>query len=286
MATDESQHESDPATSFDKWFSGRPKWLQTAAHDVFSSRRMPSDDDIIALANLCRAEADGDDTAQFRALPAEAFADSREQAILRLAAIENLTGVNALRDGAAVNFDSSAISVVFGLNGSGKSGFSRVLKQACGCRGREPVHRNVFRPSPPTPSATIRFSRGDVPSEFKWSADGPPSPSLRDVHVFDSRTASMYVSAKNEATYEPRRMRFLSSMASICDRVHAVLESQKCALVSSLPKLPEAFRETKAAGWLSSVRASTSLPEIDERCTFTAELAEERKRLEAALAGC
>ena len=61
---------------------------------------------------------------------------------LRLNAVIIGDGVNALKPGSQIDF-ASGVTIIFGENGSGKSGFVRVLKRAAGVRTAEDILHNV-----------------------------------------------------------------------------------------------------------------------------------------------
>jgi len=68
-------------------------------------------------------------------------------------------GVNALKPGAQIDF-APGVTVIFGENGSGKSGFVRVLKRAAGLRTAEDILHNVRADAKPTPSAGFTVAVG------------------------------------------------------------------------------------------------------------------------------
>ena len=68
-------------------------------------------------------------------------------------------GVNALKPGAEIVFAPS-VTVIFGENGAGKSGFVRVLKRAAGVRTAEDILPNVRADRRPTPSASFTVTVG------------------------------------------------------------------------------------------------------------------------------
>jgi ABC-type enterochelin transport system ATPase subunit len=51
-----------------------------------------------------------------------------------LSKLYNLKHVNALQPGETLTFQKSGLTVIYGDNGAGKSGYARVLKQACRAR--------------------------------------------------------------------------------------------------------------------------------------------------------
>ncbi len=56
--------------------------------------------------------------------------------------------VNAIAENQHLPFRASGMTVIYGDNGSGKSGYSRVLKRACRARDQiEAIHANANLPT-------------------------------------------------------------------------------------------------------------------------------------------
>jgi hypothetical protein len=71
-----------------------------------------------------------------------------------LVSIFHHEGVNALAADQTLKFaPAPGLTIVYGDNGAGKTGYIRILKQACRARGRELILGNVYRkPCHPAPS--------------------------------------------------------------------------------------------------------------------------------------
>lgn len=94
--------------------------MQTAVARLVTSRRMPAPVAIRALADLCIAEANGDD-AVFETLPQCLFGATTGTEAFKLRKLDKVVGVNAIWENACLDFGPVDLSVVFGTNGSGKS---------------------------------------------------------------------------------------------------------------------------------------------------------------------
>lgn len=269
---------------FEQWLTERHKWLQTAAARMIKARALPDAVAINDLADLCILEASKQETDQFECVAAGALAQSASQPPIRLSKISEVTGVNAIKDGATLDFGAAGLFVIYGANGSGKSGYSRLIKQICGSRAKEELLGNVFSKERPEPSARIYVTVGDGEKDGTWKLSGGPVPQLRHVHVFDSSVATLYFGAKNEATYEPSRMRFVSSLIRICDLVSEELTDRKSKLQSKLPKLPDDLTGTSSAKFLTTMKAGMSAEGINTACRYTKEMDLERISGEATLA--
>jgi hypothetical protein len=78
---------------------------------------------------------------------------------VRLVKMHSLKNVNALIEGQEIGFEKNGLTVIYGENATGKSGYSRVLKRACRARGeKQAIHPNIYISSPLGPAeATIRI---------------------------------------------------------------------------------------------------------------------------------
>ena len=268
--------------SFDTWISGRPLWLQSAAAQLLESQRMPGEAEISGLADLCLAEATKK-PAEFKSLQTGIFEVLPMSSTLRILQVAKTKGVNTIRPGSELNFGAADLAVVYGANGAGKSGFVRLLKGACGARTSTQLLPNVFSAAPETASAEIVIERDGAGETLQWTQDGGPLSRLRNVQVFDSALASTYVTAKNPAVYEPRRMRFLSSLIQIAESVMSELERRRALQPSKLPVMPRELAHTNSAAFFTALRQSTAAEAVTNACAWSETDAERRRTLEAAL---
>ncbi|WP_166107650.1 AAA family ATPase [Duganella aceris] len=272
---------SDP---FETWLAERPRWLQTAAAQMIENRRLPDEDEMAELVLLCKAEAAGKKDALFATVPVGSLAAAPGNPPIHIRQLLEVSGVNALKEGTGIDFGTANITVIYGQNGSGKTGFARLLKHACGSRAKEDILPNIFVAGNIPPTAKISIAKsGEIQPLIEWTIDAPTHRFLRDVHVFDSKSAQLYMGPKNEARYEPRKMRFLSSLIVVCDNVTKMLDAEKLALVKKTPALPPDFATTAGAIWVNGLTATTTAADVEKRCAYEQGHDDERIAGEQAL---
>ncbi|VWB51058.1 hypothetical protein BLA14095_02209 [Burkholderia lata] len=269
--------------SFEDWLAERPRWMQTAAARLLGSQRPPEEQDINILADLCLAEASKDAAAAFEAVPAGAFTAAIASLNVRLSKIEKVNGVNAIRQDATLDLDNKDFAIIYGPNGAGKSGFARLVKNACGARTRTDLLPDVFSAKPIPPSAEFVVVQNGASEPVEWTAAAGPAAKLRHIHVFDSAVAASYVNDKNVASYEPRRMRFISRLIGISELVAAELLRRKNALPTKLPLMPPDHTGTKAAVFWAGIKPATTQAAVDAACVWTAADVDERLKIETSL---
>lgn len=177
----------------EEWFEGRPKWLQTAAVLRLAKATL-TEADYQQLFNLCQQESENINQTGFSSLSSGSLNNPVMSPSVRIATIHDLKGINALRPARPLDFavGDNELTVVYGFNGSGKSGYSRLLKHLCGSRFCEDLHPNAFDSvvTEQTAGVQILVNGQSVPLQWR-KVDGPLEP-LRHVHIFDSECASIW----------------------------------------------------------------------------------------------
>ncbi|OOG56291.1 AAA family ATPase [Rhodanobacter sp. C03] len=254
----------------EEWFEGRPKWLQTAAVLRLAKATL-TEADYQQLFNLCQQESENINQTGFSSLSSGSLNNPVMSPSVRIATIHDLKGINALRPARPLDFavGDNELTVVYGFNGSGKSGYSRLLKHLCGSRFCEDLHPNAFDSvvTEQTAGVQILVNGQSVPLQWR-KVDGPLEP-LRHVHIFDSECASSYVSKSIEAAFEPAPVRFLADLVADCVKVGQKFDDLMGTYRSRLPLFPQELQESVAATWLKALSPTTTEAELLEWCSWS-----------------
>ncbi|HDT1120618.1 TPA: AAA family ATPase, partial [Enterobacter roggenkampii] len=115
-----------------------------------------------------------------------------------------------------IAFCDNGITIIYGMNGAGKSGYGRVLKHACRARDKGGVILpNVNLPNHPSniPNGKFKVSLNGEEHDLQWSYNSPPPEVLSSISVFDTLCASSYLK-EGEAAYLPRGLDILEELAN------------------------------------------------------------------------
>lgn len=252
------------------WFKDRPRWMQEAASLLHKKGRL-ADEDIVALLDRCLQEADSRSPATAVSFPADTFQPQSASAI-RLCTIGNVKCINALAPRSPLDFGPDNMSVVYGGNGSGKSGYVRILKHVCGARNPGELHPNVFADDGSMQSADIKYSIDNQERQESWIASDGVQADLRPVDIFDADCGRMYLESESEVTYEPPALLFLSDLIAVCEQVAQRIDDrlEKCA--SKKPRIPSEYAETVVGKWYVSLSATTPPDEIATHTKWESEI--------------
>ncbi|WP_405243574.1 AAA family ATPase [Lentisalinibacter salinarum] len=242
------------------WFSGRPKWLQEAASLLLTKGRL-ADKDVDTLFDKCLREVDSGDTTTEASFPTDAFGLQSESA-LHLCSIGSVKGINALAPRSPLEFGSDNMTVVYGGNGSGKSGYVRILKHVCGARSPGTLHPNVFATDGAPQSANITYKSDGRERQVSWSTNDGVKADLRPVDIFDTECGRMYLEGESEVTYEPPALVFFSELIAVCDEISRRIDDKIRRLASKKPQMPAELAETVLGLWYSSLTAATTPEDV------------------------
>lgn len=193
-----------------------PVWQQDAIRRLFlhGDLKLQDYDDLYAFLKMAHGIPDPQNR-QPIPLAAEHIPAENIEATVILKAMHDLQHVNRLAPAKPLTFSPTGITVIYGGNSSGKSGYSRVLKQACRARDQaEDVLTDATNPAEvgSIPEATFDIEINATPQSVKW-VKGTLSPDeLSTITVFDTHCARAYLK-EGEAAYLPYGMDIVVNLA-------------------------------------------------------------------------
>lgn len=259
-----------------KWSAAQPGWQRDALRRLFTLGGIdPAGVD--DLFDLCKSAHGLSPARNPVPLASEHLAIGEATAIpVSLISITHHRGVNALAPEQTVTFGPN-LTVVYGQNAAGKSGYTRILKKACRSRFAEDILGNVLADGTPLKGqATIRFKSGDVEEAVAWSAEVAPVGALAAVSVFDAQCAPVYLRDKTDVAFRPFSLDVFDKVSGACAEVKKRLESEQRILTSVSPDIPTVELGTRVSALLTNL---TSLTKPDDVRSLADVSAPEEERL-------
>jgi len=258
-----------------KWSEKLPAWQQHAVA-VLYERRTPSADDLEHILALLQGSHGITELVgrEARKLTREQVAvPQADQPLVQLAAIKNLQYVNALAPGKTLSLAPTGLTNIYGDNGAGKSGYTRVLKKACRARDQsEQIRPNAYTHPPLADSATADFDAvvdGEA-AEYKWTDGKASPPELSSIAIFDSRCARAYVDNQGDFSYVPYGLDILEGLAKVCTWLkERIQQEQRTAKPNIEPFAKLAISPTQAGVFAKGLSAKTSKDDINRVATFS-----------------
>lgn len=268
-----------------EWSNGRPPWQRDALRRIVVKGTL-SEADYAELLALCK-QAKGD-TSTSVAAPLEAGhlpANPGAEKAVRLLSITDVDGVNQLASGQKLEFGVAGVTIVYGDNGAGKSGYARILKKACRARQAGEIVPNAYDPDAAnkTPTARIGYAVGGVDQgSIKWNNSTKPNAVLSAVNVFDGDCAAVHVREKNEVAFRPFGLDIPDELAGACQKLKEALTAEQNDFTKACaPEFlkPTWHPETKVGKILSALSDKTKLAPLDELAKLSPDELERHRRL-------
>jgi len=261
------------------WSTDRPAWQRDALRRLVVKGEL-TEEDIAELTEISKGEHGLADKADAQPLVREHVPERKGAAsAVSLESICHHKGVNALAENQTVKF-TPTLTIVYGDNGAGKTGYIRILKQACRARGREEILGNVVSgTAPPRPEVTIKYKVGSEANARQW-VGGDADEFVSRVSIFDAQCAAVYLKERTDVAFLPFGLDLFDKLVRACRAVRARLETEQRALNANATaliatQLPAGTAAAKLASNITSltkpetVQALTRLkPEEMVRLTF------------------
>jgi hypothetical protein len=258
------------------WANQQDGWIRAIVGEVVSTRREMSVDAITAAKDRYLIEkqlAEGESAAVPAIGVPNGNGDPGEG--LRLMSLRSCRGVNALAEDQEISFHPR-LTVLFGENAAGKTGYVRVLKRIANVRSAEPIIPDIHRPSSSgEPEALIRYALGDTEYEVTWRGEAGLSPFTR-MTVFDSPAVALHLEGSVTYVFTPADLALFRYSHSAIEAVRAQLEEEASARQPRQNPFLTAFtRGTAVYAEIEALGAGTDLARLDELAAVSeADLAE------------
>jgi ABC-type sugar transport system ATPase subunit len=243
------------------WSSDRPPWQRDALRRLVVDGEL-SNDDISALTEICKGDHGLADKAEVKPLAKEHVPNrGGTAAAVSLVSIFHHKGVNALAEDQNLKF-SPDLTIVYGDNGAGKTGYIRILKQACRARGQEQILGNVMSGiAPPKPVVNIKYKVGNETPPHEWTG-GDADKFISRVSIFDTHCAAVYLNERTDVAFLPFGLDLFDKLVKACRAVRARLElEQRASNINVLAAVVAQIPAGTAAGKLIGNITSLTKPE-------------------------
>lgn len=258
--------EATPRRLLVDWANRQDAWVRKLAAETILSRQAPNADllESVYAAFLSENGLSGEKLASSPKLEIDEVKATRDEA-LELASIGNIRNVNALASNQELNFDKS-LTVLFGQNGSGKTGYARIIKRLSAVRSPENILPNahaVHLDPPEPPSADIRYRIGAEERATPWNNEAGLTPFTR-ISVFDADAVQLHVDTDLGYVYTPAELALFGHVANGLQDIQERIATEVSSLAGGPnPLLARFARETKIYPLIETLGAATDVHELE-----------------------
>jgi hypothetical protein len=185
---------------------------------------------------------------------------------LCLTQLSELKSVNALAESQKIDFNPK-LTIVFGENACGKTGYVRVLKKAAAVRTSETVLPDLSQPRrsgvPPSAHIAYRLGQGDE-QRVEWKDEAGLIPFNR-IDVFDSRATLLHVDGDLNYVYTPGELARFPLVQRGIEGIRTRLDNEIASKTQTgNPFLTQFDRQSKIYPLVDSLGAATDLTQLKD----------------------
>lgn len=186
--------------------------------------------------------------------------------------LKKVEGVNALAENQSIEF-SPHLTLIYGINGAGKSGYIRLLKNIFYSKDKEAILENVnIESGHKSIYAELDFSSGDENIPLKYP-ENSGSGIFNQFAVFDREIGKRHLSNRNDFSFRPAGLVLFNEFNSALEKLQGKISSE----IQTRP-IYNAFAgddifqgESEIKTFLSSFNHTSKIEELKKHLPFTEE---------------
>lgn len=203
--------------------------------------------------------------------------------VLCLKSLKDLKGVNRLATGQSINFADN-MTVIYGYNGAGKTGYARVLKSlgfSYGTQGQ--ILPNLYSMAPPSvQTAYVEYSIDGQEDALEWQGDSNSGP-LDSLSVFDSGCVNIGLNDGRSLVVTPIGFHLFQIAAQELERIDRIIEGKIEKLELRFSWANHLHAGTEVHSFISNLGGKSNLNSIKSLLAFGDGEQQALKDLEAEL---
>lgn len=185
---------------------------------------------------------------------------------IELDSLCGITGVNRLAKNQTVTF-SKNITVIYGENGTGKTGYSRVLKTlGFSYDSNKTILPNIYAAAEPQ-SATINFRSNGSPQTFTWNGANTDS-ELENISVFNNSCVQFSISDRS-LIVSPIGFHLFQLVSEELNKLAQLVQAKIAAHPTILVWLTNLTPATPQYNFIATLSATSTEQKLTELSEFT-----------------
>ncbi|MCC9043295.1 hypothetical protein LNQ81_11495 [Myroides sp. M-43] len=258
-----------------EWLMGLKGWQTELAYRILTKNI--EEYDLIEIIGMVKSEIKFD----IKSFPN--FINIENEKLVRLLSIESIQNIERLAPRNPLKFEQDKnLVVIYGSNGSGKSGYTKILKKISGKARTVNLKSNVFAPNTEG-KCKVKFSIDDIEQEYEWLINSEPIKGLGTIDVFDTNIGNSYINEANTITYTPNFLRLFTALSHYYSKVQEKINSEKLSLLKTLPNIPNEYLNTLSGTQYNNLKKDDNDKKLESIIIWNEEKEKNRLDLEKRL---
>lgn len=266
------------------WLKNQSYWLQYSGNELLEGGSI--DDALVNNTyNYFKEDlelielAEGRDPISFSEVAVASGVSSKP----KLLSIKNIENVNALLAGQEIPINEN-LTLIYGDNGAGKSGYIRLLNNAFNSRGDKNILGNVYEAKATgKPKCNFVFQSDAAPYSKEFPTD-LNCVEFSQFAVFDTQSVKVHLDGDNQLNFTPSGFEFFDKVLQLFDAVKNKLATEIQANKPANNFLIHFQNENAIRNQISVLGAQSNEEELKKLGTFTEDDAKNLEEIKAKIA--
>jgi len=192
--------------------------------------------------------------------------------------LKNVQGVNALAKNQTIEF-SPNVTVIYGANGSGKSGYIRLLKKSFYSKHKEEILKNIYKSDNKDINAEFNFKSQEIDIPLKYPTDAKNGV-FNQFAVFDGKIALKHLEERNNFEFRPAGLTLFSEFNSALEKLQNKIneEINKKNIANPYKEIFEG--ESDISTFINLFSAKSKIDDLKKHTPFTEQDKTDKKKIE------
>ncbi|MYL58642.1 AAA family ATPase [Virgibacillus halodenitrificans] len=245
-----------------KWVEKQPYWQKIIAKKLLEDSQI-TDEDLESIFNIFKIENKLiDETLEQKELDFSINRDATSKIPnIKWKGLSKVSSVNAIRDGESFPIGDK-VTLVYGENGSGKSGYTRLLNNIFISRGDKNILPNLFSNNSELPRSKVIFEDENGSLEEISFPDDKDHPYNKRITVFDSHSAIHDLTKEAELSFSPIEFKFFDDFLLYIDIIKNKLGEEISAKKEQNYFIKYFDKETSVKQAVSKLNSETDIDQF------------------------
>lgn len=253
------------------WLKDQEYWKQYIGYNVLCGST--ASEDFIKKAYIYYLKAVGlsNDIVEEEAFSFDSLQINNDSALdFKLCKIANVIGVNNLKENQTLPIGDN-LTIVYGENGAGKSGYIRLLNNAFVSKGDKEILPNVYSEgNTGQPNADFYFKNSTTEYPINFQSRGGHV-EFKSFSCFDTKGAEVILNAENDMPYIPKSFSFFTYFLEVINKLSALLDTDIRNKSTENPFKTFFQQETLVKQEIEKLNANTDINKIKQIASISEE---------------
>ena len=185
-----------------------------------------------------------------------------------IVSLSEVTGVNKLAQNQTIDFGSN-MTVIYGENGSGKTGYGRILK-ALGqsYETANLIYSDIYK-AKEQQTATIKYKVDGTDATFPWDGKST-NPDLQNISVFNNNCVQISLADGRGLLVSPIGFHLFNLVSEELGKLSVMLQETMNKYPTSIEWVSSLHLGTLQEQFITNLKGNSSVPRLEEVATFNA----------------